>query len=91
MIAIGEGVVTPILLGVAISIVLFLISFYVFKKNALKATHVTLVASILVLASSLVIGSWVGMGIGIVSSGMLLGSIVLYILNFTVFKNLLAK
>ena len=57
------------------------------KKDALKATHVTFVASLLVLASSFVVGSWVGMGIGIVSLGMLLGASAFYVLTFTVFKH----
>ena len=83
----GESVVTPVVLGVGISVLLFFLMYYVLKKNALKATHVTFVASLLVLASSFVIGSWVGMGMGIVSLGMLLGSSVFYILNFTIFKH----
>ena len=47
------SVMIPIFLGFAVSLVLFLISFYVFKKNALKATHLTLIASIVVLVRSL--------------------------------------
>ena len=82
----GGSVVTPVVLGVGISVVLFILSYYVLKKSALKATHVTFVASLLVLASSFVIGSWDGMGIGIVSLGMLLGARALYVLSFTVFK-----
>ena len=83
-----EGsVVTPVVLGVGISVVLFILSYYVLKKDALKATHVTFIASLLVLVSSFVIGSWVGMGIGIVSLGMLLGASAFYILVFTVFKH----
>jgi len=85
--AIGESVVTPVGLGVGISVVLFFLLYYVLKKDALKATHVTFVASLFVLATSFVIGSWVGMGIGIVSLGMLLVSSALYILTFTVFKH----
>ena len=82
----GGSVVTPVVLGVGISVVLFILSYFVLKKDALKATHVTFVASILVLASLFVIGSWVGMGIGIVSLGMLLGASAFYVLTFTVFK-----
>ena len=85
--AIGGSVVTPVVIGVGISVVLFILSYYVIKKDALKATHVTFVASLLVLVSSFVIGSWVGMGIGIVSLGMLLCASALYVLNFTVFKH----
>ena len=84
--ATGGSIVTPVVLGVGISVVLFFLSNYVLKKDALKATHVTFIASLLVLVSSFVIGSWVGMGIGIVSLGMLLGASVFYILTVTVFK-----
>jgi len=87
----SESVLIPIFLGFAVNVILFLISLYVFKKNAFKATHLTLIVSILVLASSFIIGSWLGMGMGLVSLGMLLSSIALYIFNFTLFKNLLAK
>ena len=83
----GESVVTPVVLGVGISVLLFFLSYYVLKKDAIKATHVTFIASLHVLAGSFVIGSWVGMGIGIVSLGMLLGSSVFYTLNFTIFKH----
>ena len=81
----GGSVVTPVVLGVGISVVLFILSYYVLKKDALKATHVTFIASLLVLVSSFVIGSWVGMGIGIVSLGMLLGASAFYVLTL-VFK-----
>ena len=80
------SVMVPIFLGFAVSFVVFFISFYVFKKNALKATHLTLIGSIVVLASSFVIGSWEGMGIGIVGFGMILSCILLYIFSFTLFK-----
>ena len=81
----GGSVLTPVVLGVGISVVLFILSYYVLKKEALKATHVTFIASLLVLVSSFVIGSWVGMGIGIVSLGMLLGASAFYVLTL-VFK-----
>ena len=80
------SVMVPIYLGFAVSFIVFLISFYVFKQNALKATHLTLIASIVVLVSSFVSGSWEGMGIGIVSFGMILSRILLYIFSFTLFK-----
>ena len=53
----SESVLIPIFLGFAVNVILFLISLYVFKKNAFKATHLTLIVSILVLASSFIIGS----------------------------------
>ena len=87
----SESVITPIFLGAAVNVVVFFILLYVFRNNAFKATHVTLIASILVLAISFVIGGWVGMGIGVVSLGMFISSIVLYVFNFTSFKNLFSK
>ena len=83
----GGSVVTPVVLGGGISVALFILSYFVLKKAALKATHVTLIASLLVLVSSFVIGSWVGMGIGIVSLGMLLGASAFYVLTFMIFKH----
>ena len=80
------SVMVPIFLGFAVGLGVFLISFYVLKKKALKATHLTLIASMVVLASTIVIGSWEGMGIGIVSFGMMLSCILLYIFSFTLFK-----
>ena len=50
------SVIVPIFLGFVVSLVVFLLSFYVFKKNALKAIHLTLIASMVVLVSSFVIG-----------------------------------
>lgn len=80
------SVMVPIFVGFGVSFVVFLISFFVFKKNALEATHLTLIAAMVVLASSFVIGGWEGMGIGIVSFGMMLSCILLYIFSFTLFK-----
>lgn len=87
----SESVITPIILGFAVNIVLFLIFLYVFKTNAVKATHLTLIFTLLVLVISFVIGSWLGMGIGVISLGMFLTSMVLYIVNFTSLKNRLGK
>jgi len=87
----SESILTPILLGFAVNLVIFLFSLYVFKNNTAKATHLTFIISFLVLASSFVIGSWLGMGIGVVSLGMFLASIMLYILHLTAFKNRIAK
>lgn len=87
----GESIAIPIFIGIAINVVFFLILLFIFKQNALKATNITLVAFIFVLAGSFIIGSWLGMGIGIVSIGMLVGSLALYIFNSNTFKKLLAK
>ena len=77
----NESILTPILLGFVVNIVLFFISLYI-VKNRVKATHVTFFAATLVFISSLVIGSWVGMGIGVISFGMIISTILLYIFSF---------
>lgn len=83
----NESILTPILLGFVVNVVLFFISLYI-VKNSLKATHVTFFATTLIFISSLVIGSWVGIGIGIISFGMFISTILLYIYNFISFKHL---
>ena len=76
-------VFTPILIGFAVTIILFFISLLI-AKNGIKATHVTLMATVFVFIISLVIGSWEGIGIGIISFGMLIGAVVLYMYQFVV-------
>ena len=82
----SESILTPILLGFVVNVVLFFISHYV-VKNKVKATHVTFFAALLVLIGSLVIGSWVGMGVGIISFGMFISTLLLYLFNFIPSKN----
>ena len=74
-------VFTPILIGFAVTIILFFISLLI-MKNGIKATHVTLMATVFVFIISLVIGSWEGIGIGIISFGMLIGAVMLYMYQF---------
>ena len=83
----NESILTPILLGFVVNVVLFFISLYI-VKNRVKATHVTFFVATLVFISSLVIGSWVGIGIGVISFGMFISTILLYIYNFISFKHL---
>ena len=75
-----EGsVFTPILLGVVITIVLFVVMRAAFHVAMLKATHFTLISAVVVFMLSLLIGSWVGMGIGFMSFGMCIASVLLYV------------
>lgn len=78
-------VFTPILIGFAVTIILFFISLLI-VKNGMNATHVTLMATVSVFIISLVIGSWEGIGIGIISFGMLIGAVVLYVYHFVSMK-----
>lgn len=91
VILMNESIFTPIFIGFAINMAIFFVSLFLFKKNSTKSTHLTLFISIFVLAISFVVGSWLGMGMGVVSLGMFTASIILYILNFTFFKYRLAK
>ena len=78
-------VFAPILIGLAVTLILFFISLLI-VKNGMKATHVTLIATVPVFISSLLIGSWEGIGIGIISFGMLIGAMVLYVYHFISMK-----
>lgn len=75
-----EGsVFTPILLGVLITVLLFVVMRAAFRVAMLKATHFTLISAVVVFILSLLIGSWVGMGIGFMSFGMCIASVLLYV------------
>ena len=75
-----EGsVFIPVLLGVVITIVLFVAIRAAFHVPMLKATHFTLMSAIAVFILSLLIGSWVGMGMGFISFGMFIASVLLYL------------
>lgn len=79
------SVMMPISLGFVVTIAIFLLAFSIFKFSLVKATHLSLLLSLLVFIISIIIGSWLGMGIGVISLGMFLATILLYILNFTLY------
>lgn len=84
-----EGsVFIPVLFGVVIAIVLFIAMRAAFHVPMLKATHFTFISAVVVFILSLLIGSWVGMGIGFVSFGMFITSVFLYL--FVILKSYMA-
>ncbi|WP_096551773.1 YesK family protein [Ureibacillus thermosphaericus] len=78
----SESILTPIMLGFMINTIVFAVTYFIFK-NTVKATHFTLGAALLVLISSFIVGQWLGMGMGVISMGMFLASVVFYLLNLT--------
>lgn len=84
--AVGGSVLTPILIGAAINAALFFIMLYVFKRNIRQSTVITFIAAVLVLISSFIVAGWQGMGIGIISFGMFICSIILVIVGYIPFK-----
>lgn len=64
-------ILIPIGLGFGINLVIFIITNYL-TKNKIMSLVICLIAFIVVLLSSFIIGSWLGMGIGVISSGMLI-------------------
>ncbi|KGR77696.1 hypothetical protein [Ureibacillus manganicus] len=61
----------PIGLGFVINLFVFIIS-KTLKQSDNRSLQICLFAFLAVFLSSFMIGSWVGMGIGVISSGMLL-------------------
>ncbi|MFC5557746.1 hypothetical protein ACFPN4_01205 [Ureibacillus thermophilus] len=74
-------ILIPIGIGFLSNIVVFVISFLI-VKNKLKATNITLGFFAIVLLTSLIIGEWLGMGIGVISFGMLIFSLCIYLYIF---------
>lgn len=86
----SESILTPIMLGFMINTIVFAVTYFIFK-NTVKATHFTLGAALLVLISSFIVGQWLGMGMGVISMGMFLASVVFYLLNLTPFRKIATK
>ena len=76
----SESILMPIFIGFAISVIIFSIALFVFKTSRIKAVHITFMCTLLVIVMSFAIGSWLGMGIGVISGGMFLTTMGLYIL-----------
>ncbi|MDW0118201.1 YesK family protein [Sporosarcina thermotolerans] len=64
-------ILLPIGFGIAVNLVVFLVSKSLRQKNE-RSLLICLIAFLVVLFVSIIIGSWVGMGIGVVSLGMLI-------------------
>lgn len=64
-------ILIPIALGIAINLLVFTIS-KLLKQTHKKSLLICLIAFLIVLIASFFIGSWIGMGIGVISFGMLI-------------------
>lgn len=68
----------PIGIGFLSNIIVFMISMFI-VRNKTKAANVTIIFFGITIVSSLVIGRWEGMGLAVISLGMLLFSLCLYL------------
>ncbi|MGE7942275.1 hypothetical protein ACQKNB_09325 [Lysinibacillus xylanilyticus] len=71
-------ILIPIGIGFFANVVVFMISMLV-VKNKRKATQITLIFWGITVLLSFIIGSWRGMGLFVISLGMLIVSICLYL------------
>ncbi|SES78950.1 YesK-like protein [Oceanobacillus limi] len=71
----------PIGLGFVINVVVFIIS-RILKQNNSRSFLICFIAFLAVLLTSFIIGSWLGMGIGVISLGMLIFVIMIGIMHF---------
>ncbi len=74
-------ILIPIGIGFLANVIVFVISMLV-VKNKRKATMITLIFWGIAVLMSFVIGSWSGMGLFVISLGMLIVSICLYLYIF---------
>lgn len=70
----------PMGVGFLANMMIYLIIWGITKRKTIAVTS-TLASFIILLISSFVIGRWVGMGLGIVSGGMLLASMLFLVIN----------
>lgn len=70
----------PIAVGFLLNTVIYLSLLFFTRKRGI-ATICTLASFIVLLASSFVIGSWLGMGLAVVSGGMLLAYILFLVIG----------
>lgn len=74
-------ILIPIGLGFVINLVVFIICKGL-KQNNIRSLLICLIAFLAVLLASFIIGSWLGMGIGVISSGMLIFVILIGVIIF---------
>ncbi len=74
-------ILIPIGIGFFANMLVFGITMFVIKDKR-KATKLTLVVFGIIVLLSLIIGSWSGMGLFVISLGMLLLSICLFVFIF---------
>lgn len=72
-------VLIPVGLGFIVNLLVFMIS-KGFRQRNERSLFICAIAFIAVFISSYVIGSWLGIGIGVISSGMLLFIILMAII-----------
>lgn len=75
------GILIPIGIGFFANMLVFGISILLIKDNR-KASKLTLIFFGVIVLLSLIIGSWSGIGLFVISLGMLLLSICLYVYIF---------
>ena len=75
------GILIPIGIGLFANMLVFGISILLIKDNR-KASKLTLIFFGVIVLLSLIIGSWSGIGLFVISLGMLLLSICLYVYIF---------
>lgn len=73
-----KGILIPIAIGFLANVIVFLISMLI-VKNKRKAAKITLIFLGISVLMSFIIGGWWGMGLFVISFGMLLMSICLYL------------
>ncbi|MGE7910815.1 hypothetical protein [Lysinibacillus xylanilyticus] len=73
-----KDILIPIAIGFFANVIVFLISMLV-VKNKRKATKITLIFLGINVLMSLIIGGWSGMGLFVISLGMFLVSLLLYL------------
>ena len=69
-------ILIPIVLGFVINLIVFIISKNL-KQTSKRSFFICLITFLVVLLASFNIGSWLGMGIGVISLGMLIFVILL--------------
>lgn len=79
----GGSIFVPVLIGFAVNAALFLVTRYVIKRDFRHATRLTLIAAMIAFIISFFVSGWQGMGIGIISLGMLSCTLILYVVSFT--------
>lgn len=77
-----ESIFTPIFIGFVVNVALFFVARYGLKRNFRQASRITLIAGIVVGISSFIVSGWQGIGIGVISLGMCICTLLLYVLSF---------
>lgn len=71
----------PIGIGFTLNIAVYIIILFIFKNKRLARTTPFILTFILILIS-FIIGRWIGMGLAVISLGMLVASVVTLVASF---------